>query len=56
MQEEVGEERKVLPALKHDGASFVDYLEWSEDPELHEPRSTVTPAVLQANLRIGFTA
>jgi hypothetical protein len=55
MQEEVGEERKLLPALKHDGASFVDYLEWSEDQELHQPRSTVTPAVLQANLRIGFT-
>jgi hypothetical protein len=56
MQEEVGEKRKVLPALKHDGASLVDDLEWSEDAELHEPRSTVTPAVLQANLRIGFTA
>lgn len=55
MQKEVGEESKLLPALKHDGASFVDDLEWSEDPEFHEPRSTVTPAVLQANLRIGFT-
>jgi hypothetical protein len=56
MQKEVGEERELLPALKHDRASFVDDLEWSEDPKLHEPRSTVTPAVLQSNLRIGFTA
>ena len=56
MQEEVGKERKLLPALKHDGAFFVDDLEWSEDPELHEPRSTVTPAFLQANLRVGFSA
>ena len=56
MQEKVGEERKVLPALKHDGASVVDDLEWSEDAELHKPRSTVTPAFLQANRRIGFTA
>jgi hypothetical protein len=55
MQEEVGEERKLLPALKHDGASVVDDLEWSEDPELHEPCSTVTPAVLQTNRRIGLT-
>ena len=55
MQKEVGEERKLLPALKHDDASIVDDLEWSEDPELREPRSTVTPAVLQANLRIGLT-
>ena len=56
MQKEVGKERELLPALKHDGALFVDDLEWSEDPELHEPRSTVTLAVLQANLRVGFTA
>jgi hypothetical protein len=49
MEQEVGEERKLLPALKHDGASFVDDLEWSEDPELHEPYSTVTPAVPPAN-------
>ena len=56
MQQEIGEERELLPALQHDGASFVDDLEWSEDQELHEPRSTVTPAVLRANLRIGFTA
>ena len=56
MQEEVGEERQLLPALKHDGASVVENLEGSEDSELHEPRSTVTPAVLHANLRIGFTA
>ena len=56
MQEEVGKERKLLPALKHDVASIVDDLEWSEDPELHEPRTTVTPAVLETNLRIGFTA
>ena len=56
MQQEVGEQSKLLPTLKHDGASFVDDLEWSEDPELHEPRSTVTPAVLETNLRIGFTA
>jgi hypothetical protein len=56
MQEEVGEEGKLCPALKHDGASVVDDLEWSEDSELHKPRSTVTPAVLQANRRIGFTA
>jgi hypothetical protein len=55
MQEEVAEKRKLLPALEHDGASVVDDLERSEDPELHEPRSTVTPAVLRANLRIGFT-
>ena len=56
MQKEVGKERELLPALKHDGASFVDDLEWSEDAELQEPRSTVTPAVRQANRRIGFTA
>jgi hypothetical protein len=45
MQKEVGEESKLLPSLKHDGGSFVDELEWSEDPEFHEPHSTVTPAV-----------
>ena len=56
MQKEVGEESKLLPALKQDGVSVVDDLEWSEDPELHEPRSTVTPAVLETNLRVGFTA
>ena len=55
MQKEVGEESKLLPALKHDGVSVVDDLEWSEDPELHEPRSTVTPAVLETNLCVGFT-
>jgi hypothetical protein len=56
MQKEVGEESKLLSALKHDGVSAVDDLEWSEDPELHEPCSTVTPAVLETNLRVGFTA
>ena len=56
MKKEVGEQSKLLPTLKHDGAFFVDDLEWSEDPELHEPRSTVTPAVVETNLRIGLTA
>jgi hypothetical protein len=56
MQEEVGEECKLLPALKHDGVSFVGNLEWSEDSELHEPHSTVTPTVLQTNRRIRSKA
>lgn len=29
MQQEVGEERKLLPTLKYDGTSFVDNFEWS---------------------------
>lgn len=54
MQKKVGEERKLLPALEHDRASFVDDVEWSEDQKLHESRSTVTPAVLETNLCIGL--
>jgi hypothetical protein len=56
MQQKVGKERKLLPALKHDGAFFVDDLEWTEDPKLHESRSTVTPGVRGTNRRVGFTA
>jgi len=56
MQQKVGKERKLLPALKHDGAFFVDDLEWTEDPKLHESRSTVTPGVRRTNRRVGFTA
>jgi len=54
MKKEEGEERLLVPALKHDGVPVVDDLERTEDPELHEPGPTVTPAVLQANRRVGF--